>query len=50
MTRLRMVVDVRDMPEDSPHHLFKVNKKSDWTFVKKVFYRSREKIFCSICL
>lgn len=50
MARLKAVIDVTDLPPDVESHMFKVTKKSEWAFVKKVIYRTREKVHCSICL
>lgn len=50
LSRLRMVVDVQDLPPDTPSHQFNVSKLGDWAWVRKVFYRSRDKVYCSICL
>lgn len=41
MARLRSIVEVDDLPVDTESHLFRVTKKSEWTWVKKVLYRSR---------
>ncbi len=36
MTRLRVVIDVTELPEEIESHLFKVTSKSEWKYVKKV--------------